>query len=56
MGNISARTITFYAKIVPNAKDLQKLGTFEIRITRKKGKSVPCFQSKLEVGGGLFSQ
>jgi len=35
----------------PNAKHLQKLGTLEIRIIRKTRKiSVPCFQSKFEVG------
>jgi hypothetical protein len=35
----------------PNAKDLQKSRTLEIRIIRKKRKiSVPCFQSKFEIG------
>jgi hypothetical protein len=44
----------FYSrKTVPNAKDLQKLGTLEIHIIRKKRKiSVPCSQSKTDVGGG----
>jgi DNA-binding transcriptional regulator YiaG len=51
MGNTSARAITFLCKTVPNAKDLQKLGTLEIRIIRRKRKiSVPCFQRKFEVG------
>jgi len=51
MGNRSARAITFLCKTVPNAKHLQKLGTLEIRIIRKKRKiSVPHFQSKFEVG------
>jgi hypothetical protein len=51
MGNTSAKAITFLCKTVPNAKDLQKLGTLEIRIIIKKRKiSVPHFQSKFEVG------
>jgi hypothetical protein len=51
MGNTPARAITFLCKTVPNEKDLQKSGTLEIRIIRKKRKiSVPCFQSKFEVG------
>jgi hypothetical protein len=35
----------------PNANELQKLGTLEIRTIRKTRKiSVPCFQIKFEVG------
>jgi hypothetical protein len=50
MRNTSARVITFLCKTVPNAKDLQKLGTLEIRIIIKKRKIyVPCFHSKFEV-------
>jgi len=59
MGNTSARAITFSYKTVPNIKDLQKLGILEISIIRKKRKiSVPCFQSKFELGKKkkLFSQ
>jgi hypothetical protein len=60
MGNTSVRVITFLWKTLRNAKHLQKLGTLETGINRKKRKiSVPCFQSKIEVasgGGGLFSQ
>jgi len=58
MGNTSAMAITFLCKCktVPNAKDLQKLGTLELSVMRKKRKiSVPCFQSTFEVGG-IFSQ
>jgi len=36
MGNTSARAITFLHKTASNAKDLQKLGTLEVRIVRKK--------------------
>jgi hypothetical protein len=51
MGNTSVRAITFLHKTVSNAKELQKLGTLEILIIRKKRKiSVPRFQSKFEVG------
>jgi len=41
-----------------SAKDLQKLGTIELRIIRKKSKiTVRCFQRKFEVGKKkLFSQ
>jgi len=49
----------FLCKTAPNAKDSQKLGIVEIHIIRKKRKiSVPCFQSKLKLGGDkkLFSQ
>jgi len=50
MGNRSARAITFLRKTVPNAKDLQKLGTLAIHIIRKKRKiSVLRFWSKFEV-------
>jgi hypothetical protein len=62
MGNTSVRVITFLCKTLPNANHLQKLGTLEMGIIRKKRKiSVPCFQSKTEVakGGGrkkLFSR
>jgi hypothetical protein len=53
MGNTSARAITFLCKTVLNAKNLQKLGSLEIRIIRKRRKiSVSCFQSKFERGKG----
>jgi hypothetical protein len=52
MGNTSVRVITFLCKTLPNAKDLQKLGTPEIDIIRKRRKiSVPHFQSKTEQRG-----
>jgi hypothetical protein len=41
MGNISARAIIFMQ--IPNAKDLQKLGTTEIHIIRKRRKICPMF-------------
>jgi len=50
MGNTYARAITFSHKTVPKAKDLQKLGTLEVRIIRKKRKTLSCFQSKFVVG------
>ena len=55
----SARAITFLCKIVPNAKHLQKLGTTELCIIRKKRKfSVSCVQNKFEEGKRkkLFSE
>ena len=51
MRNTSASAITFLHKIVPNAKHLQKLGTLEVHIIRKKrGKILSCFYSKVDVG------
>jgi hypothetical protein len=42
---------SFLCRTVPNAKDIQILGTIEICIIRRRRKiSVPCFQSKFEVG------
>jgi hypothetical protein len=38
MGNTSVRVITFLCEIVPNEKHLQKLGTPEILIIKRKGK------------------
>jgi hypothetical protein len=38
MGNKSGSAIIILCKTVPNAKDLQKLGTLEIHIIRKKRK------------------
>jgi hypothetical protein len=55
MGNTSVMLITFLCKTLPNAKHLQKLGTFEIGTIRKKRKfCVQCFESKIELakGGG----
>jgi len=43
MGNTSAREITFLHKIVPNAKDLQKLGTLEVCNIRKNRKHSVLF-------------
>jgi hypothetical protein len=43
MGNISARAITLLCKTVPNAKDLQKLGTIGLHIIRQKWKISPIF-------------
>ena len=37
MGNTSARAITFLYKTVPNAKDLEELGTLDIHIIRGGG-------------------
>jgi hypothetical protein len=50
MGNTSVMLITFLCKTLPNAKHLQKLGTFEIGTIKKNRKiCVPCFHSKIEV-------
>jgi len=43
MGNTSARAITFLHKTVQKAKDLQKLGTLEVCIIRKKSKNSVLF-------------
>jgi hypothetical protein len=45
---------TFFCKTLPNAKHLQKLGTFELGTIRKKRKIyVPYFHSKIEAAKGV---